>query len=847
MQHAVLGDIMSAVSTFEKKAQADAVPHALNTLLSQYADALNIVLAGTGRSVTFDSHTRSVTVNGGTASGGYGPIESTHAYSITSFLSAKVLAVWRLGDTEQEALREIATLIERGARTDSGNLHTFTIEDRIIGHDALAALQGALDIISARLHEAQRLKNSIVPLKESIASLMERLDIQRGIPSSKGIKNIPFAQVAHSDYQKIQAALRAKGISGEHADVHLGLILIDLVNASHEKVTFQKPAETDEEADDEEPEFGEYRSIEDVEIAAMRYTEHVHDIIMQLEERSAVKTIGGFLVADLEREESSVERLFGVVERLAGAHELDSVLRAQYEHVKALVEDAHDRTSTDTVRFASARAGLIAFRDALTAAQKDQREKVESDIKKREALLSPITQLAQRIESTLSQADVRGENVHARYTGKELALLDEAKKILDELNTIRRGVFPDVHALEEKLRDEGLSDTAVLTEHVEAMIARVLKIFEAPRQRQEKAQKAFEYLAEGVLETATYHRVRFERIDNRITFHIPTAIATVVQDARLVDQIHSGTYKSLAEAIRYANSSLIISESRITGIEERASEASIDDTLARMERSTHTRESVRSPYRSLRTKVSRVVAAMLGGTFGLFVQIPDAPQKEPMVDVDSKRDAQPAPDTGIQIERQSPEAGLRDSKSGVTVTIPSLGTLPERTMTVEVPRPSFVLSPTVPKELDAQMAQLQKAFTAPVTSEHGTYGLLKLVRAYVGDTRTLTPDERKATDWFTHAFARFINELPEERIAQLVPNVRLQKGVIASTIPSRVGGVPVQIDYSAVLKTKDFWKWFDSFYAKRKSTSLAQPGLQGVAMSIDTLTAKLKGDFKVNE
>ena len=848
MQHAALKDVLRAVDTFEHRTQEDVTPRLLGALITQYVQMINLMLAGTGRTLEYDAEKRVVTLNGGTESRGYGPVESIHATSITDLFNTKLLEVWGLNDAEQSALRTIAATIERSPHTGSGNTHSFAVESHALEYSALQALQGTLDIVAARLYETKRLKDAIAPLKESVATLMTRLDIQRGVPSSKGLKDIPFTQVAHSDYQKIQAALSAKGVVGEHADLHLGLILIDLVGASHEKVTFQKSIAVEEDADEEPQEFGEYRSVADVEIAAARYTEYIHDIIMQLEERAAVKTIGGFLIADLEREEHSVERLFDVVQSLIGEKQLTGELQRQYDTTRALVTAARDRSSTDTVRFAAARAGLIAFRDALKAMHADEQSKVESDTKRRDALLRPITQLAQRIESTLAEGTHHGNQKDERYTGKESAFLDEVKKVLNELNSIRRGVYTNVQSLEAKLAEEGLSDTDALTSHVEEMIAKLLRVFQAPRQRQEKAQKAFEHLTEGVLETATHHRVRFERIGNRFTFHIPTTIATVVQDARLTDQIHSGTYQSLAEAVRYANKVLIAAESQIVGLEERASEVSIDDALARLDRLARARTIEQTPYRSLRRKVTRVVAAMLGGTFGMFVQIPDAPQRVPMFDTGAKRDPLPIGPKGGEVRLGPIDTTQKSTVGGDTVVVPKLATAPENRVTEEKPRESLLVRQKIPQPNNSiDRVQLKKMFSAPVSSEHGTYALLPLVRAHIADKRTLTPDERKATDWFTHAFTRYINELPEERIAQLVHNIRLPRGVIASTIPSKVGGIPVQMDFSALLQTKDFWEWFDAFYGKRKSTSLAQPGLTGVALSIDTLSRRLKKDFGITE
>lgn len=846
MQHTALRDVIRAVDSFEQRTQMDVVPQLENALLTKYVAILTTLLQGTGRAITYDPQTRVIALNGGTASRGYGQVESVHAESITDILKTKVLDTWGFNDAEQSAIRSVAAVIESGKHSGSGNIHTFTIPEHAFDYAAVTALQGTLDIVDSRVQETQRLKHAVLPLKEAIAALMSRLDIQRGIPSSKGLKDIPFAHIAHSDYTKIQEALSAQGVTGEHADLHLGLILIDLVDRSHEKVTFEKNDEASEEVDDEPQEIGEYRSVVDVETAAMRYTEHVHDIILQLEERSAVKTIGGFLVADLEREEHSVERLFDVVRKLLGEKEPEGELKEHYDAVVALVLAARDRTSSDKVRFAAARAGLITFRDSIVAAQKKSQEQIDAGMKKREILLRPITQLAQRIESTLAPHLQGNTQKQDRYTVKELTLLDEVQKILNELNSIRRGVYPDVGALEKKLEEEGLLDTPALTNHVQVMIEKVSQVFNAPRQRKEKAQKAFEHLTEGVLETTTYHCVRFERINNRITFHIPTAIATVVQDARLVEQIHSDTYESLAEAIRYANNALMVSTSQIVGLEERASESFVDDALARMERFARTRESVPTAYRSLRSKVHRYAAFILGTTFGLTVQIPEPPQREPVHDVDTKRagDAAPVAQKDTTARRLIPADGTVGSTGGLTVTIPRVGTMPERTMRVDMPPPSIFVPRTVPEELRADMSQLKKVFSAPV-SDHGTYTLLSLLRTYTAEKRTLTPDERKATDWFTHAFTRYINESPEERIAQLIPNARLPRGIVASTIPSKLQGVPVQIDYTTILSDAQFWKWFQTFYEKRKATSLAQPGLKGVAQSIDVLTEKLKRDFNV--
>jgi hypothetical protein len=847
MQHAALKDVMRAVSTFEQRSQEDITPQLFGALLSQYVDVINVMLAGTGRAVTFDPKTRTVALNGGTASRGYGPVESIHAQSFTELFKTKLLETWGLNDAEQSALRTIAHTIEAGEKAGSGNMHTFSVQEYALEHTAITALQGTLDIVAARLHETKRLKDAVAPLKESVASLMARLDIQRGIPSSKGLKDIPFTQVAHSDYQKIQAALRAKGIQGEHADLHLGLILIDLVDSSHEKVQFSKsvPESADDEEEVEMQEIGEYRSVTDVETAATRYTEHIHDIIMQLEERSSVQTIGGFLVSDLEREEHSVERLFAAVQKLVERAPLPPDMQQQYEAVQAQVQAAQDRTSTDRVRFASARASLIAFRDTLNAHSERERKDKEADMQAQAALLRPIQVWARKLETALSQAYPQSDAA-ARHTGKEFSFLDDARAVLKDLQTIQRGVYPDTLALQKVLDADGISDTTAFEAHMSGLCEKVTKTVSAPHARIEKSEKAFEHLEHGILETETHHRVVFDRIDNRITFRIPTAIARVVQDTRLAEQLHSGSYASLAEAIRYANASLIIPESRIIGLEERASEQFVDDTVARLERISRAQEQVRAPYRSLRSKVTRVVAAILGGSFGMFVNIPDAPRKEPTHDVDVERDAKPMvqQDTAVPrvVERQ-PET----RKGGITVTIPNVGELPERNITIGVPAPVFTFPKSIPQEIDAQYQQLSKAFTAPVTSEHGTYTLLPLLRTYMNSARALTPDERKATDWFTHAFTRYINELPEERIGQLTPGVRLQRGVIASTIPSKVGTTPVRLDFSAILKDAQFWKWFDTFYAKRKTTSLAQPGLTGVALSIDALTLKLKRDFKITE
>jgi hypothetical protein len=70
----------------------------------------------------------------------------------------------------------------------------------------------------------------------------------------------------------------------------------------------------------------------------------------------------------------------------------------------------------------------------------------------------------------------------------------------------------------------------------------------------------------------------------------------------------------------------------------------------------------------------------------------------------------------------------------------------------------------------------------------------------------------------------------------------MKKGVIASTIPKKVGNQFVELQFGNMLQRKDFWEWFDDFYGKRKSTTLSRPGLSD---AIDTLTARLKTDFSI--
>lgn len=211
----------------------------------------------------------------------------------------------------------------------------------------------------------------------------------------------------------------------------------------------------------------------------------------------------------------------------------------------------------------------------------------------------------------------------------------------------------------------------------------------------------------------------------------------------------------------------------------------------------------------VRNRVRNAVSAIMGGLLGMTVTIPEQPRREPMHDVGARP--------------QLPDAD----------TIPKPQTVDDTDMSERAPA----------LKVNPERERLFKQFKTPVTSEHGTYALLPVLRTYVGAHGLRTPDERRALDWFTHAFARYINEAPEVRIAQLTQGVQLPRGVIASTIPARVHGARVELSYGEILSDETFWKWFDEFFAKRKAGSLNQPGLVGLTESVESLSARLRKEF----
>ena len=171
-----------------------------------------------------------------------------------------------------------------------------------------------------------------------------------------------------------------------------------------------------------------------------------------------------------------------------------------------------------------------------------------------------------------------------------------------------------------------------------------------------------------------------------------------------------------------------------------------------------------------------------------------------------------------------------------------------RALHTEAPRPqvaSVVAGGEKPSA--SHERNTRRAFIAPVTSEHGTYSLASVLKNYLGTQRLRTPDERRAMDWFAHAFTRYVNEEPEERIAKLTHRSDLPKGITASTIPTQAFGERVELSYGEVLSNSAFWKWFDAFYARRLTSSLRQEGFAGLRSEIATLSAHLKNEFGITE
>jgi hypothetical protein len=237
-----------------------------------------------------------------------------------------------------------------------------------------------------------------------------------------------------------------------------------------------------------------------------------------------------------------------------------------------------------------------------------------------------------------------------------------------------------------------------------------------------------------------------------------------------------------------------------------------------------------------------MAAAAMGSALGFFAPLPEAPHREPMHDTDARTgDVTPViPQVPVSERAQVPHPG----PTGPQIIVPGFNGMPGVVAPLlhKVPPGLEIKRPSI-DVVDANKVartELMRRFQAPITQEHGTYVLLSVLRNYLGSSE-LTDSERRATDWFTHAVARYINENPSERI-NVLTSVPMKKGVIASTIPKKVGNQFVELQFGNMLQRKDFWEWFDDFYGKRKSTTLSRPGLSD---AIDTLTARLKTDFSI--
>jgi hypothetical protein len=396
-------------------------------------------------------------------------------------------------------------------------------------------------------------------------------------------------------------------------------------------------------------------------------------------------------------------------------------------------------------------------------------------------------------------------------------------------------------------------DTEETRDEVERYIQAIGLLVQHSRARLANVEPAFEFLKGGTFETNTPYHVTFTRDAQTgiFTFEIPERIRSE-RSRTLGAGAFTGRFPTLAAAVAAVNAGELEPPTQITVLDERASEQEITDALAlrtaQEAASKKEKEPQRTPYRGARRGVKRILAAAFGSALGFFVPVPDAPQRTPMHDTGARPDARLPGEPVIEADKRQVVPGAKDGpkiivpgyKGSPEIVIPPLPDTP-RVFTNDGKQTQDVVSP--PKiEIRIINAELSKHFTTPITQEHGTYALLHKLRTYMAQGE-LTEPQRRATDWFTHAVARYINESPEERIGFLT-NVPMKKGVIASTIPKKVGNVSVELQFGNILKRADFWQWFDAFYEKRKATTLSRPGL---ASAIDALSAQLKQDFKITQ
>lgn len=858
--------------TFHHSPEAVDADVQLSRLFENISHALNVMLAGTGRNVSCDTMRKTVTINGGIELRGYGPVTERHASSIIQLITPELLTSWGF---ESHAARKVQKVLMAICGTlpevsSSGGQHEYSYKDVAISPQAVRNYLELSDNALRHIHEKRVVKDAGEELRAQLASLVLQGSAGTAMPVElrKGVVNegefVDGVYVVTKKPALVGGAVKP-ALRTEFGVDHINAFLkkLDAVGLSNyasdvlEAVALERRVRAGNFSDDTDDEFSKTGGLEAL---LLKVQERIADVAHQYIEKTkpSIPTIlrdgapvaipivnEGYTFDHLLIDEHNVERLrdevAALTERLqvrALPKELHPILDAAHDAVRA----ALDRSSTDGYRFNAARAALITARDALTA-EGARRESVQRDI---QALLKPLSSWEHSILSALKKispgldtpASVRAILGDNRYTGEEIVEIERAVVVLQKVHALKNARYESVAEARTAL------DASALQEKIVPLCQSIFALSNTPSRRLEKASRALESLKRGILETNSHHRVSFTRSGDLITFIIPTQIARVVAISNNPTQTHSGNYQSLQSAIAYANASLLTPPNAIIGLEERASEPFVDAALLSKSAETKRFEAVRHARTSLRTKVKHALAAVLGGVLGATVTLPDAPRREPTHDVDT--DSEATRTIQRTVVEQTGFDNTRVSPGEFKITVPVREGTPERIITLDIPQPSVLDRRTLPIEIDSARIKLHEAFTAPVTSEHGTYALLSLLRMHTGESRTLTPTERRATDWFTHAFSRYVNESPDERIGQLTKGLQLPRGVIASTIPAKYNGKPVQLAFGEILQDKTFWQWFDAFYAKRKTTSLAQPGLAGLAESIEAVAVRLKKDFGVN-
>lgn len=839
----------------------------LTELFQNISHTLNILLVGTGRSVTCDDVQKVITVNGGIELRGYGSATERHASSLAQLITPELLSSWGFSTQDVRKVQQVlmaicATLPEISAQ---GSQHEYSYGAITLNPSTIQNYAALSKRALQHVREINTVKVTAEELRAALASLVLRDGVGTVIPvdlrpgMTREEEFVDGTMVVRKRPTVVGGTVKPASpmeFNSDHVtafmkrmdEAGLSSYSPDILQA----VALERRVRAGNFVDEDDDDYGKTGNL----LAALeRARERIADLKHAYIEKTtptaptvikdgtpvAVPIVNeGYTFNHLLMDERSVEKLrdevVAMTERL-NAKTLPKDMQPLLDAAHDAARTALDRSSADVYRFTPARMALIQAREALTL-ENMRRESVQEEI---QAVFKPLQKGEQSIRNALlslnenisTPSSVSTALSSSRYTGKEIVQIEKAVATMNDMNQLRQKRYTRVSDALDALRSKGFEDRNALEDSIAERCATIRAISEKPQERKEKAARAFEHLTQGVLETNSEHRILFTRSGDVVTFEIPTAIARVVQISKNPTQTHSGNYQSLQSAINYANESLVIPSRQIIGLEERASESFVDEALSRIDARPARIDSARQSYVSVRTKVKRTLAAMLGGMLGMTVTIPEAPRREPMHDV------------GTDSVRKLGNIAAPDAGGGVKVIIEPKDIPSERITSGDTPKQGAAEQRVERTELDGARVKINQAFISPVSPEHGTYALLTLLKKYIAESRALTPNERRAADWFTHALTRYVNESPETRIGQLTKGVLLPRSVIASTIPSRVNGQPVQLAFGEILQDKAFWEWFDAFYAKRKTTSLAQPGFAGLVESIDTVTARLKQSFDI--